>query len=76
MNDTELAAFAASSAEGVFWRLAMHPKIPLSLVEAHEAPIDLILQAEVMLAYVERTERRRALEAAHRQAVNRYRRRR
>lgn len=47
----------------------MHPDIPISYVEAHAAPISVLLQLEVIADSHDRIQRRRDFLADHERAV-------
>jgi len=77
MTDAEVEGFVSAGGEGLIWRVGMHKDIPMSITEAASAPVDVLLQAEVMADHLDRVEERlrvkRIHEDAHRTALRRMR---
>lgn len=67
MSEAEAARLWSSGADPLVVRLAMDPEIPIDYATAHEAPISVLLQLEVIADARARIARRRALiDAARR----------
>jgi hypothetical protein len=69
MTDDEVQALVSAGAERLVLNAALHPRIPLSLAEAHSAPLTLLLQAEALMASWKRIDKRQALLTAHRKYI-------
>lgn len=68
MTDEEARRLEMAGADPLVYRVAMHPEIPIDYVAAHNAPISVLLQLDVLADSLDRIARRRALLEAHERA--------
>ncbi len=69
MTDDEVHALVMAGADNLVLNAAMNPRIPLSFVEAHNAPLTVLLQAEALMLSWERIDKRKRLLANHRKHI-------
>ena len=71
MTSDESRALLVAGFDDLVMNAALDPRIPMSMTEAHNAPLSLLVQADILTTAWDRIEKRKTLMRHHNKAVNR-----